>query len=127
MKGAQRGDIVGALSADAQMTYAASGTAVLKFKVPVDVKVRDGQAPRTNWYTCTLFGKRAEALAQYLIKGQLVHVRGDLDMEPWTDRDGKERHTLTLTNINELDLLGSKPQAVAPAGGQGEPDESLPF
>ena len=45
---------------------------------PLAISSGYGNNQKTSWVTCKLFGKRAEALAQYLLKGVKVAVSGQL-------------------------------------------------
>jgi len=47
-----------------------------------------------------VFGKRAEALAEYLKKGQLVAVEGKLRQDNWEDKDGNKRSRVEILMDN---------------------------
>jgi single stranded DNA-binding protein len=66
----------------------------------------------TTWWSVRLYGKGAERLAEKLGKGDLVEVRGEVEQEEWTGRDGTKRQTLRLhaDRVNRL-----RPRAAAPA------------
>ena len=82
-------------------------------------KGADGNKP-TQWLDATLWGKRAEALEQYLVKGQQVYaVINDAHIETFEKRDGGSGFKLTGT-IGEIELVGGKPQ------GSGERQERAP-
>lgn len=79
----------------------------------------DGRKP-TQWVEGALWGKRAEALAPYLLKGQAVAVTlEDVHIETFQNRDGGEGHKL-VGKIIAIDLAGSPPQqgTAAPAQRQ---------
>lgn len=72
-------------------------------------KAADGNKP-TQWLDATLWGKRAEALEQYLLKGQQVYaVINDAHIETFEKRDGGSGFKLTGT-VGEIELVGGKPQ-----------------
>lgn len=83
-------------------------------------KGEDGRKP-TQWVDGALWGKRAEALAPYLLKGQAVAVTlEDVHIETFTNRDG-DVGTKLVGKIIAIDLAGSAPQqqgAAAPAQRQ---------
>jgi single-strand DNA-binding protein len=54
------------------------------------------QGDVTTWFKVTLWRKLAENASKYLTKGRSVYVEGRLQVEEWTDRDGKNRHTLII-------------------------------
>ncbi len=84
--------VIGHLGADAQLEYAQSGTARLRFRVAVS----DGteREPHTTWFSATLLGKRAEQWSEWgLVKGALVAVIGRLSVREWESKEGERRFT----------------------------------
>ena len=101
--------ITGNLGNDANMRVTANGTRVLTFDVAVNSRVPDGNGGwknRADWVRCTLFGKRAESLEQYLTRGTKVAVTGHLHQEKW-EKNGETRSTLTLT-VDDLDFMSNR-------------------
>ena len=121
----------GNLGRDAEMRYTSGGDAALSFSVAV--KSGYGKNENTSWARCTLWGKRGESLAPYLVKGQLVGVTGELSHSKFTTKDGAEQWNLEV-RVNDVTLLGKKdaaPAAAQPAkeGAGIDPyqDDSIPF
>lgn len=82
----------GRIGRDAEVRYTGSGDAVCSIPVAVDYgrKGQDGKKP-CQWYDVTLWGKQAEALAQYLTKGkQVFFVGSDLHVETFAKNDGTQ-------------------------------------
>lgn len=50
-------------------------------------------------------GKKAEVASKYLTKGTQVYIEGRLRVEEWTDREGKNRHTLEVQGT-DMQFLG---------------------
>lgn len=96
----------GRLGKDAELNkLQGSGDSVCNFSIAVDVGTRTN--PKTMWIECALFGKRGEALHQYLIKGTKVTVTGRISLDEYTSRtDGTKRTAMRLT-LSEIDLHGS--------------------
>lgn len=130
--------IAGQLGKDAEMRYLSNGDAVASFSVADS----QGKDKPTIWWNCSLFGKRGEALAQYLTKGQSVTVSGTVTEREWTDKEGGKRKSMDV-RVNEIALQGGKREAQqeapqhrqaprpaqrpAPAGGFDDMDDDLPF
>lgn len=74
--------VVGKLSRDPELKFAASGTAVCKLSIPTDRKV--GEERKTVWWNVTVFGKAAESAGQNLRKGSVVKVEGVLGVDKET-------------------------------------------
>ena len=66
--------IAGRVGRDAELRRTQGGDAVCSFTVAVDY--RNGREKATNWWRVSLWGKRGEALAPYLLKGVSVTVSG---------------------------------------------------
>ncbi len=125
--------IAGPLGRDAEMRSMPNGDPVASFSV-ADSQGRDKP---TIWWNCQLFGKRAESLAPYLVKGQQVTVSGSVTEREWTDKDGNKRKTMDV-RVNDVALQGgrkdseqSRPQRrSAPekaSAGFDDMDNDLPF
>ena len=84
------------------------------------VDQRNGRDKTTNWWRISIWGKRGEALAQYLRKGDNVTVSGEFSVSEY---EGK-----TQLNIraNEIALQGGKGerQESGNAGGGSGGSES---
>ncbi|NDD64899.1 MAG: single-stranded DNA-binding protein, partial [Acidobacteria bacterium] len=102
--------IVGYLGRDQEMRYTSQGTAVSNFSIATTERRKDRNGEQqdiTTWFRVSLWGKQAEAVAQYLTKGKMVYVEGRLRTEEFTDRDGNKRFSLDVT-ATDLQLLGSR-------------------
>ena len=104
--------IVGRLTRDAELKYTSSGQAVCSFSVATGsrVKKQDQWVDESSFWDVDLWGKRAESINQYLTKGKLVAVQGDMRQDRW-EKDGQQRMKVRIT-ANDVQLVGS-------ASGQG--------
>ena len=128
--------IVGNLGRDPEMRYTPSGIPVTSFSVAVSRKWKgqDGEMhEKTTWFRVTAWRKLAELCNQYLSKGRLVLVEGEVDASAWMGQDGEPRASLELTAQN-VRFLGGRSGGVGDmAGGDvlkegpGMPEEDLPF
>ena len=98
--------ISGNLGTEPELRATSGGMAVLSFQVAVSdrVKQQDGTwTDRPNWVSCTMFGTRAEKLAQYLHKGSKVVIEGKLRYSQW-EKDGQKRSKLEVI-AEELEFM----------------------
>ncbi|MCA1632149.1 MAG: single-stranded DNA-binding protein [Acidobacteria bacterium] len=100
--------IVGNLGRDPEMRYTPQGTAVCSFTMATNERRKDKSGEQqdvTTWFKVTVWGKQAETVSKYLTKGRRAYVEGRLHVEEWTDREGKQRHTLEVnaTDVHFLD------------------------
>jgi len=98
--------IAGSLGRDAEVRYLNSGDPVCSFSI-ADSQGRDKP---TIWWSCSLFGKRAEALAPYLTKGQSVTVVGVVSEREFTDKNGNHRKSMDV-RVNEVSLQGGRKES----------------
>lgn len=132
--------ISGNLTRDPELRSTAGGASVMGFGVAVNERRKNAQTGEwedyPNFVDCTLFGKRAEALEQYLSKGAKVAVEGRLRYSSW-EKDGQRRSKLGVI-VEEVELMsrrdGEQHQSYAQQGYQQAPqvqeacyDEDIPF
>lgn len=102
--------VVGNLGKDPELRYSPQGLPICSFSLATNERQKDGKTgeviENTIWYRANIFGRKAEAAAQYLQKGAPVYVDGKLKPEEWTDRDGNRRFTLNI-NASDFNFLGS--------------------
>jgi single-strand DNA-binding protein len=122
--------LAGGLGRDAEVKYLNNGDPICNFSV-ADSQGRDKP---TIWWNCTLYGKRAEALSQYLTKGQSVTVVGTVTEREWQDKEGAKRKSMDV-RVSEIALQGGRkdaePQEERRAAPKPAPvemdDQDLPF
>lgn len=100
--------VCGRLTKDAE-THVAGDTTVTGFSVATNTKVKGEEV--ACFVEASLWGKRGQALSQYLVKGKQVMVTGEL-----TTRTYKEKTYLEM-RVDQIELLG---------GGKREEDSSAP-
>jgi single-strand DNA-binding protein len=117
--------IAGQLGRDAEVRYLNSGDPVCSFSVADSA----GRDKPTIWWNCSIFGKRAEALSPYLLKGQAVTVCGAISERAWKDKDGNDRKSMDV-RVSEVALQGGKKAAGGSqerSSGGGGGDDDIPF
>ncbi len=91
--------IVGNITKDPELRFAASGNAWATFSVAVNEKTRNKNgdwSDHTSYFNCKVFGKNAENLAESVAKGTRVVVEGKLRDESWKDASGNDRRSQVL-------------------------------
>ena len=126
--------IAGQLGKDAEIKYMPNGDAVASFSVADS----QGKDKPTIWWNCSLFGKRAESLSPYLLKGSAVTVSGSVTEREWTDKEGGKRKSMDV-RVQDIALQGGKRdaapapqqapqrQAQKPAYGFDDKDDDIPW
>jgi single-strand DNA-binding protein len=116
---------VGRIGRDAELRYTPGGDAVVNLALACDYgrKGQDGKRP-TQWVDATLWGKQAEAMAPYLLKGQQVYfTMDDAHIETYAKTGGGEGFKLT-GKIILIKFVGSPPQAANHPQQQSRPQQS---
>ena len=111
--------LVGNLGKDIELRYTPGGAAVATLNMATTEVWNDKSGQRqekTEWHRVVLWGKTAETLAEYLLKGRQIYVEGRLQTRQWDDRDGNKRYT-TEVRADRVVLLGGR-------GGGGSGNES---
>jgi single-strand DNA-binding protein len=102
----------GNLTRDMELRQTPGGTAVGSFCIAVNERRKNQRTgeweDHANFVDCTMFGRRAEALAPYLLKGTKCAVQGRLHYSSWEDRGtGQKRSRLDVT-VDEVEFLSSR-------------------
>jgi single-strand DNA-binding protein len=98
--------LVGRLTRNAELKYTPGGMAVSKISLAINRKYKKGDewVDEVNFFDVTIWGKTAESLQQYLLKGKQIGVEGELRQSRW-EQDGKSRSKVEI-NANKVMLLG---------------------
>lgn len=96
--------LMGRLGSDAK-EFKTGDNLNLKFSVATDDYAGKDNT-KTNWHNCSMWGKLAEALQKYLVKGKLVYIEGELHY--WQDKDEVTRSEIKVQEIKLLPDGGKK-------------------
>jgi single-strand DNA-binding protein len=98
----------GRVGKDAELRTTNSGDKILSFSVGSDIGF--GQNKTTIWLDCSVWGKRGESLAPYILKGASVTVIGEFGQRTYQNKSG-ETVTATTVKVMEVALQGGGQQA----------------
>lgn len=96
-----RVELLGRVGADPEMRYTNSGTAVTQVRLATDRGRKNGE-DATDWHTIVVWDKLAEAVAEYVEKGQRLYVAGRLVQSSWEGDDGQRRYR---TEVHAQDVV----------------------
>jgi single-strand DNA-binding protein len=124
--------VAGHLGRDPEMRYTPDGTPVANFSLATNRRrsSQDGTSrDDTIWFRVTVWRRQAEVCNQYLQKGRMVLVEGELQADPttggprvWTGNDGTTRASFELT-ARTVRFLGGRGD-VAPNGRPDTTEEA---
>ncbi len=100
--------IIGNLGSDPEMRYTPSNRAVTQFNVAVNQSTKNQQTgewvEETDWFRVSVWGDRAERMAETLRKGNKVFVEGRFKTREFEGRDGQKRTSLEITADSIVNL-----------------------
>ncbi|MDP4147105.1 MAG: single-stranded DNA-binding protein [Bacillota bacterium] len=98
--------LVGRLAKDPDLRFTpGNGTAVAKFTLAVNRPRLDKNKPQeADFINCVCFGKRAEAVANYVQKGHLFGVSGRLQVSKYVDKTNENRWSTDVV-VEDFDFL----------------------
>lgn len=116
--------LIGRLTKDPEIYQSKDGGAIAKMNLAVDRGF--GENKKTNFIPVTAFGKNAEFCGNYLGKGRLVSVEGEISTGSYDKQDGTKVYTFEV--IGKVDSLdkAKAPTGSAPSGFTAV-TESVPF
>ena len=116
--------LVGRLGRDPELKYTAGGTPFCRFSMATDDSWTDKNSgertEKTEWHNIVVWDRLAEICNQYLTKGQLVFIEGNLQTREWDDQEGNKRKT-TEIRARDMVMLGGPRGEGAPGAPSGAP------
>ena len=98
-------ELLGRVGTEPEMKYTPNGTAVTQLRLATDRRRQDGEMT-ADWHNIVVWSKTAEAVNQYIQKGQRIYVAGRLVQNVWDGEDGQRRHR-TEVHTQEVVFLDS--------------------
>jgi single-strand DNA-binding protein len=110
--------LIGRVTSAAELKFHSPELAICTFSIAVNRSVkRQGEwEDAASFFDVTVFGRRAETVSKYLLKGKQVAVDGELRQDRW-DKDGERRSKVHVV-ANGVQLLrdpGQHPAVVTEA------------
>ena len=124
--------ISGRLTRDSELRYTPSGTAVTDVVIASNrIWSKDGEKQEeTAFVDVTIWGKQAESLNEYLVKGRHLMVVGRLKLNKWETEEGDKRSKLTMV-AEKINLTpggkNHKPPSETQVGVGAGSSEEVPF
>ena len=97
--------VVGRAGRDPEIRYFESGSCVADFSLAVN---RPTKNKETDWFNIKVWGRQAEIAGEYVKKGSLIAIEGEIDFETWTDRNSGMEQKKSVITASNLRLLGGK-------------------
>jgi len=117
--------LVGRLTRDSELKYTPSGLPICRFSIAVNrSKKQDDQwVEEPHYFDIEFYGKSAEGLSKYLLKGRQVAVQGELRQDRW-EKDGQQRSKVVIV-ASTIRPIGLPPQGSGESNGRRYAPESV--
>ena len=100
--------LIGHLGQDPEIVNLEGGNKLAKFSIATTDSYKNANGEKvddTQWHNIVGWGKTAEIVENYLIKGKQVAIEGKLTHRSYETKEGDKRY-ITEVRCNELLMLG---------------------
>lgn len=101
---------IGRCGGDPERRYTAEGLAVSTFSFAVSKSWKNkqgGKQETTIWLRVVAWGKLADVVADYITKGKLLYVEGELDIRDYEAKDGTKKKDISV-KASTIQMIGGK-------------------
>ncbi len=116
-------ELLGRVGTEPEMQYTPGGTAVTKLRLATDRYRKDAE-DETDWHNLVVWAGTAEAVNQYVAKGDRIYVEGRLVYNSWEGDDGQRRYR---TEVHSSDVIFLDSRNGNGTGHEGQVDDASPF
>ena len=112
MPALNRVQLIGNLGRDPEARFTPTGKKYATFTLAVNRTWKSAEGEKqeaTDWFLVNAWGKLGEICLQYLKKGRLVFIEGELHSERWEDKDSGEPHSRVVVWARNMQMLDRKP------------------
>ncbi len=117
--------VIGRITKELELKATNSGTSVLSFSVATSQRWKDNngnQQEKAEFHNVVAWGKQAEVVAQYFVKGQEIYVEGRLETRSWDDQQSGKKMYRTEIVLEKFEF-GAKPANAQPQHEQQQEEE----
>ena len=120
--------LIGRCSRDMELKFTSGGMAIGNLSIAVNKRRKKGDewVEETSFFEIALFGKTAEGLKPYLLKGKQIAVEGELHQDRW-EQEGQSRSKIVIHSSNIQLLGGNDKQGAGNTGGGYTPKQSSKY
>lgn len=105
--------IAGRVTKQPELKALPSGSKVVSFSLATNRTWKDKAGAKqeaVDFHDIVAFGKTAEIIAQYVVKGQVLYTEGRISKRSWDGKDGKKNYRTEI--ILETFQFGERPRGV---------------
>ena len=125
MDGLNQVTLIGSVGKDAEVTFIKESSKVAKFSLATNrsYKDKDGnKQTKTEWHNIEVWNEKANFAGNFVKKGQLVCIVGEIRYEKFEDKEGRaQQRTKIVAETIQLFPKGGN-GSTTPAAGAEKPD-----
>lgn len=109
--------LIGNLTRDVELKALPSGVSVASFSVATNRTWKDkagAKQEQVEYHNVVAFGKQAEVISQYVLKGHQILVEGRLQTRSWDGSDGKKMYRTEVV-LENFQFGNNKPSGDRPS------------
>lgn len=118
--------ITGRIANDLELRATTTGKSLCDFRIATNRPFTTDGERKADFISCRVWNKTAENLTKYQTKGNMIAVSGRLQVDSYTDKEGKTRYN-TYVLVEDLEYLEPKKEQPEPEDPFNTPDDYLPF
>lgn len=109
--------LIGRVGKDPELRYTQStpAAAVTSFSLAVPRYAKQGDPEKTDWFNIVAWKDKAEGIANYVNKGDLLLIVGSVSIRNWTDSQQQKRTSVEVL-VDRYQRLTPKQQSSGSAG-----------
>lgn len=113
--------LIGRTTKSPELRYApGTGTAVCRFTLAVN---RPYKKDETDFINCVAFGKIAETIAQYVLKGRQVAITGSIRTGSYENNAGNKIYTTDVA-LDGFEFIGNSNNNQGNSGAWNQPEDT---
>ena len=120
-----RVQLIGRLGHDPEVRYTPKGTPSTRFNMAVSRAWKSQEGERkeeTDWFSVDAWGRLGEICQEYLHKGSLVFIEGEIRIDQW-ENDKGERQSRPKIFLRGMQMLDGRRNGGEPPGVEIEEEE----
>lgn len=101
----------GRLTREVEERKTPSGMTVSKFSIAINKRKKTasgGYEDEAMFFDCVAFGKTAESLGRFFVKGDRILIQGELSQSRWDDKDSGAKRSRVEVLVNQWYFAGNK-------------------
>ena len=116
--------LIGRLGSDPEKKVTQTGLSVTNISLATD-RLQNKEKV-TDWHKVTFFGKTADNVANYLVKGSIAMVEGELARGQYQNKEGQTIYTADIIAQKVVFLPSKQQTQVQPQYQQAIPQQQMP-